>query len=452
MAVTKRMPKVLKSQTSVARLIQYILNPEKTEDEMCIYAESVNCALPAAAKQFETVRQMWDKDSGNLAYHFIQSFAPGELTPEEAFECGRELAEVLFGNDGYQVVFAEHLDREHLHNHFCVNAVNQLNGKKLQTDHAFIRRMRSENDRICRLHNLSVITEPSGNGKTYAEWIKDKNGGFTWRGSIRHDIDALIPTVGSFKELLTKLSDSGYTVAQRGKYLRLSPPGTDTYFRFCKLGYGYTEEELTDKILFNGNTAKPKPYIYSPQRKKKTGKLRGNYSGIRKGSRLAGMYYVYLSRLRGLYRSPSARKFLPVAARQDMQRLGQLADDMFLIRNNHISDSLELSKLYYSLDGEIKELCNKRTRLRTELAAADGIPAQMEIRQKIDGINSVLPTLRKKKDACERIYERSRILALQSKELAQIRRGKRIGSVGKTAETKEKNPKKRKEDCSVGRS
>lgn len=449
MATTKRMPKALKSQTSVVKLIRYILNPQKTEDEKCIYSGSDNCAIVSAAIQFQTVRQMWDKDSGNLAYHFIQSFAPGEVTPAEAFECGKELAAALFGNDGYQVIFATHLDREHLHNHFCVNAVNIQSGKKLQTDHAFIRRMRSENDRICRLHNLSVITEPKGKGKTYAEYQKEKDGGFTWRGSIRQDIDAVIPYVCSFKELVNELQDGGYTVARRGKYLRLSPPGTDTFFRFAKLGHGYSEEELTDKILYSGHAVKPKLYVYTYRRRQRY-KLKGTFSTVRTRSRLEGMYYVYLYRLRSLYRSPPVRKTVPLSAKQDMLRLRQLSEDLFLIRENHISDTLGVSELYYSLREDIKKLNTERAQLRTQLAEVDRVSEQLELRRKIDAVNSALPALRKKAQACERIYERSEKIAQQSRELAAVQSGEKI-RVGKSDVDKEKI-ENRKEDDNVSRS
>ena len=151
MATTKRLPKPPKTHAAVTKLIRYVLNPSKTTDEESLYADSCNCSLAGAANQFSAVRDRWDKNAGNYAYHFIQSFKPGETTPEEAALCGKELAEALFGNDGFQVVFGTHLDKSHLHNHFVVNAVNLLDGKKLQTDHDFIRRMREENDRICKV-------------------------------------------------------------------------------------------------------------------------------------------------------------------------------------------------------------------------------------------------------------------------------------------------------------
>ena len=137
------------------------------------------------------------------------------------------------------IILSTHLDKDHLHNHFAVNAVNPIDGKKLQTDHAFIRTMRQQNDRICKAHNLSVVNEPKGKGKSYAEWITEKKGGFTWRGVVRSDIDDLLPSVRSLKELLDELSKQGYQIHTK-KYISVSPPGTKSFFRLHKLGAGYS--------------------------------------------------------------------------------------------------------------------------------------------------------------------------------------------------------------------
>ena len=60
-------------------------------------------------------KERWNKTGGVLGYHFIQSFAPGEVTPEQAHRIGVEFARELFG-DRYEVVIGTHLDKAHLHN------------------------------------------------------------------------------------------------------------------------------------------------------------------------------------------------------------------------------------------------------------------------------------------------------------------------------------------------
>ena len=66
---------------------------------------------------------------GVLGYHFIQSFQPGEVTPEQAHAVGLEFAKRLFGKR-YEVVISTHLNKHHLHNHLVVNSVSCIDGQK----------------------------------------------------------------------------------------------------------------------------------------------------------------------------------------------------------------------------------------------------------------------------------------------------------------------------------
>ena len=56
-----------------------------------------------------------------IGRHLIQSFAPNEVTPEEAHEIGKKLATEILGGE-YAFVMATHVDRGHVHNHFIWGA------------------------------------------------------------------------------------------------------------------------------------------------------------------------------------------------------------------------------------------------------------------------------------------------------------------------------------------
>ena len=394
MAITKRLKNPPKTQKAVAELIEYTINAEKASDEKALYANSINCSIIGTAEQFKAVRDSWEQNSGNYAYHFVQSFAPGEVTPEEAHQCGMELAKVLFGDLGYQVVVGTHLDREHLHNHFAVNAVNSIDGKKLQTNHEFIRKMRSENDRICREHNLSVITNPKGKDKSYAEWLIEKQGGFTWRGEIRKDIDALIPVVSTFKELLEMLSAQGYTVNLGRKYLSVSPPGTDTNFRLYKLGKGYTEEDIADRILHSRRSLPLQPTKNrTPHR---------------------------VHRLRKLSKAPvSYQRKMPMNVRHDMKLLNDFAADLTLLSKYSVNDVEQLAKLYLSLKENVKALSNERQDLRIKLSVCSSPEELANINEKIGSITETTKKQRKEIKACERIYERFNKVQKANKQISR---------------------------------
>ncbi len=422
LATTKRLPKPPKTHSAVVKLIRYALNPDKTTDEKCLYADSCNCSIVGAANQFKAVRDRWDKNSGNFAYHFIQSFKPGETSPEEAAHCGKELADALLGNAGFQVVIGTHLDKAHLHNHFVVNAVNPTDGKKLQTDHNFIRKMREENDRICRAHNLSVIENPESNGKTYAEWVIGKNGGFTWRGMIRQDIDELIPTVLTLKELLDALEQNGYTVRRRGKYLSLSPPGAKVNFRLYKLGKGYTEEDITERILYLDRRRAKAPGIKPIRIRVKAYHIKSSFPLKAKGG-FRGLYYVYLYRLRKLLNvSAQVQRRIPIQARRDTKLFREFAEDARLLFENGIDNVNQLSEFYYAVDKKRNRLCAQRLSLREALSNCDSADTSKILQAQIAGLNTVIQNLGKQMQSCERIYERSNRVRVTNKQIDAIQK------------------------------
>ena len=103
--------------TTVDASIAYITAAHKTEE--LLYVDSFECGIETAAFDFECALKMTTRggsDKGHLAYHLIQSFAPGEVTPKLAHQIGIELADKVLGGK-YSYVIATHLDKHHIHNH-----------------------------------------------------------------------------------------------------------------------------------------------------------------------------------------------------------------------------------------------------------------------------------------------------------------------------------------------
>ena len=111
MAVTKIHP----IKSTLKKALDYIENPDKTEGKMLV--TSFGCSYETADIEFEMLLAQAIQKGNNLAHHLMQSFAPGETTPEQAHEIGRQLAdEVLQGKYPYAVSYT-HLDvykRQHV--------------------------------------------------------------------------------------------------------------------------------------------------------------------------------------------------------------------------------------------------------------------------------------------------------------------------------------------------
>ena len=65
----------------------------------------------------------YGKENGVQYYHIIQSFKPGEITPELALEVAKEFA--LEHLPGFETVIGVHVDRQQIHAHILFNSGNK---------------------------------------------------------------------------------------------------------------------------------------------------------------------------------------------------------------------------------------------------------------------------------------------------------------------------------------
>ena len=140
-----------------------------------------------------------------------------------------------------------HIDKGHVHNHIIFCAVNFVDHHKYNSNKRSYYGIRNMSDRLCRENGLSVIVPKKGNkGKSYAEYQEEKTG-TSWKGKLKIAVDALIPQVSSFEELLQRLQAAGYEI-KPGKYVSCRAPGQERFTRLKTLGADYTEEAIRERI------------------------------------------------------------------------------------------------------------------------------------------------------------------------------------------------------------
>ena len=240
MAVTKIKP----VKSTLSKALDYIENPDKTDGKMLI--SSFGCSYETADIEFGyTLSQALDKGS-NLAFHLIQSFAPGEVDYEKAHEIGKQLADAVTKGQ-HEYVVTTHIDKGHIHNHVIFCAVNFVDHHKYNSNKRSYYGIRNMSDKLCRENGLSVVVPGKGSkGKSYAEYQAEKTG-TSWKGKLKIAVDALIPQVSSFEELLTRLQAAGYEI-KPGKYVSCRTPGQERFTRLKTLGADYTEEAIRERI------------------------------------------------------------------------------------------------------------------------------------------------------------------------------------------------------------
>lgn len=399
----KRVNYVVNSEkTSLDASVLYAVNPEKTEQSF--FTAVLNCSSPEHAfREMTETKKRWQKTDGVLGYHFIQSFAPGEVTPEQAHEIGMEFARRMFG-ERYEVVIGTHLDKAHLHNHIVINSVSFVDGQKYHSSpESYYNDVRGTSDELCRENDLSVIT-PQGKGKHYGEWKAEQDGRPTVRSIIREDIDRIIGEAYTYQTFLLLLQRNGYAIKSgpNRKYTAVRPPGAKRFVRLDSLGEGYTEEAIKQRLMGqrSGAPQKPKQPVYHTKRYRVKGKL-SRYPK-RKITGFLALYFRYVYLLRGARRAkPSYRAAFPI--RKEVIRLERYQKQFQYLMAQNITTPAQLAEQISNLEAEIAKLTEERKPLYGERRAAPDEEAKAQCTAEIDRHTASLREKRRELALCRRI-------------------------------------------------
>ena len=270
MAITK----IWAVKDDLNRVLNYIKNPDKTKEDISDglkevlayttqgyktnekeYITGINCDPKTALSQMMNTKLSYNKRDGRLAFHAVQSFMPGEVTPEQCHALGVQLAKQMWGNR-FEVVVSTHLDKEHLHNHFVVNSVSWVDGMKYDNRGCDIQHFRELSDQLCTEHHLSVIDSPKGKAASHYEWEAEKNNNLYLRKIIRHDIDVALSYARSLQQFQSELEKSGYQLKLTGKHWAIRHPNASRPLRFYKLSKDgrYDENHILEHLNNNFTT------------------------------------------------------------------------------------------------------------------------------------------------------------------------------------------------------
>ncbi len=432
--------KIIPIRRRMSRCIDYVLNEDKTDLANALhYAENpmktgrlvtgVNCAPETALEEMNATKRRWDKTGGVLGYHIIHSYAPGEVTPEEAHAAGVELAERLLG-DRYEAVISTHLDREHLHCHIVFNSVSFLDGKKYRDDFkSYYRDLRGTSNEVSKAHGLSVI-QPEGHGKHYAEWNAEQAGRGTIRGLVRQDIDAAIRESFTFETFLAALRRQGYTVKYGASvtHTALRPPGGERFFRLDSLGAGYTEADIRARLTAARNgepdrtpTPEPQrqPLLAAPGKRKRYCIWRRTYpqKPHRKLRGFRALYLRYLYLLNG--RRRPRRDPPSFALRKEVTKLQRYDEQARLLLRYRIDTDEQLTMLGDALQGQIDLLTDYRKELYRQRRGGGDVEAELaDINRKLRLTRHELTICQHIAEDIPRIRDQEQLLREQQKKTA----------------------------------
>jgi len=408
-------------KTTLDAGITYATNPEKTEQHF--FTSALNCeSCETAYAEMQVTKRRFGKLGGVVGYHFIQSFTPGEVTPEQAHRIGVEFAERLFGKR-YEAVIGTHLDKAHLHNHVVVNSVSFVDGKKYHSSPgSYYFEVRSTSDILCRENDLSVIA-PQGKGKHYAEWKAENTGKPTIRSIIRADIDRIIGEAYTYETFLMLLRQEGYVVrnAPSRKYVTVLPPGGKRAIRLDSLGDGYTEQDIRRRLATQreGSTLATHTFTHTGRRYRIKGRRPTGTQRKIKGFQALYLRYLYL--LRGTHRKKHFRR-VPFSVRQEVVQLERYERQFLYLWSNHITTAEELANRTGELECEIEAGVIQRKPLYQKRRRATDEESKARCSAEIERQTASLREKRRELALCRRILEDVPLVSRQVQQAEAERR------------------------------
>ena len=182
MAINKTINKRTNTHGAMRNCIEYVLRQDKTS-ELLTYITGPYCHneinYDLVYRTFLEEKKMWNKDTGRMYAHNIISWHKDEqITPEQAFEFGKEFAENWFS--GFQTLVAVHKDKDHIHCHLVTNSVSYEDGRKLHNTRKDLERMKQLTNQMCRERGLTVAEKGKHFDGSQIEkgeviaWSKDK--------------------------------------------------------------------------------------------------------------------------------------------------------------------------------------------------------------------------------------------------------------------------------------
>ena len=182
MAVNKTINKRTNTHGAMRNCIEYVLRQDKTS-ELLTYITGPYCHneinYDLVYRTFLEEKKMWNKDTGRMYAHNIISWHKDEqITPEQAFEFGKEFAENWFS--GFQTLVAVHKDKDHIHCHLVTNSVSYEDGRKLHNTRKDLECMKQLINQMCRERELTVAEKGKHFDGSQIEkgeviaWSKDK--------------------------------------------------------------------------------------------------------------------------------------------------------------------------------------------------------------------------------------------------------------------------------------
>lgn len=384
-------------------VIDYVEADYKTEKQF--YVSGINCNSETALEEMLITKKRFNKTSGILGFHAFQSFKEGEVTPELAHEIGVKLAEEMWG-DRFEVVVSTHLNTKHYHNHFVINSVSFIDGKRYYDKRETYAELRKISDSICEEYGLSKLKEKSCKRSkiNYANYQKgnfERNNYYT---KAKEDLDRAIAQAYDYKDFCNLMKAMDYDVMIRYDKISIRRKGYKKNIRIERyFGEDYSIDRINERI--ETTHAIRIPFIevfgnvkYEVEKKNYTKPKHKGFYGLY-------LHYCYLLKVFPV-KNPRQRLSAEICA--DINKMDKISEEARLLVSNDLKTNEQFFSFKEEKEKRLKELLDKRYELWYKHKKVNSEEERQKISKQIDEINKELNPTRKEVVLCDDIITRSK--------------------------------------------
>ncbi|MBQ3415698.1 MAG: relaxase/mobilization nuclease domain-containing protein [Clostridia bacterium] len=230
----------ISSKASIKRIINYVTQDKKTTEDLIT---GKDCMAESCLEEMLYTKNLYNKTGGRQYIHIIQSFDPKDnLTPNQVHNAGLKLANTF---NGFQVLVATHIDKEHLHNHFVINSVSFENGYKIQMSKKDLQYLKNYSDEICLEMGASVIPKKDKTNYIKRNEYRVAERGESWKFKLINAIDLSMAESTCKDDFVKTMNKLGYQVnwTDTRKYITYTTPE----------GYKCRDNKLFEEKYLKGN-------------------------------------------------------------------------------------------------------------------------------------------------------------------------------------------------------
>ena len=377
------------SYKELHNVIEYAKSDYKTEKQF--FVTGINCDKDSALEEMMNIKEYYNKTDGILGFHAIQSFKPGEVTPEIAHEIGVRFAKEMWG-DRFQVVVSTHLNTNHIHSHFVINSVSFKDGLRYYDNHTNYAKMRHLSDELCQEYGLSIIEEKPTK-KThlnYANFYQKSKYTNSYELNAKRDLDLAIRQAYSYSDFEYLMKKLDYEIIYRADKISIRHKNYNRNIRIeRRFGEEYSIDNIKRRILEEESVRVP--FIEDYYRKVKYPFAKRHKRAKAKGFIALYLHYCYL--LKVFPTIPQQR--LPVSIRADVARMNELSEEAKLLSNYKIKNIEDLKLFESEHLFNIGTLNEEREKLWKKRRLSKNDNEKNIIAKDISVLNSQIEKLRK---------------------------------------------------------